>query len=71
MADPRDYDAAIPHVQEHLDRYLRVFTEVRRTHAGRPPEEVRQALVGRFGDEGLTVWNEVVEDAARRIALDE
>ncbi|MCX4700686.1 hypothetical protein OG252_32435 [Streptomyces sp. NBC_01352] len=68
MADPRDYEDATPYIQEHVDRYLRVFTEVRRTHAGRLPEHVREALVAGFDAEGLTVWSEVVDDAARQIA---
>jgi hypothetical protein len=68
VADTHDYDDSIPHVQEHLDRFLRVFDEVRRTHADRPSEEVRRALAAGFDEAGLTVWNEVVDDAARQIA---
>ncbi|WP_374776443.1 hypothetical protein OG756_30455 [Streptomyces sp. NBC_01310] len=68
MVDPAEYDKDIPRVQEHLYKFERAFAKVRGTHRGRLVDEVRQALLEEFESEGLTVWTEVADDAARRIA---
>lgn len=68
MVDPAEYDKDIPRVQEHLRKFERAFGRVRRTHKGRPVDEIRQALLEEFEFEELTVWSEVADDAARRIA---
>ncbi|MFI5793432.1 hypothetical protein [Streptomyces sp. NPDC051677] len=71
MTDPSEYDKATPYIQEHLEKFERALEKVRRTHGGRPLEEVRQALLEAFDSEGLAVWNEVVDYAAHRVASDE
>jgi len=68
MADPSEYDESMPRVQEDLEAFERAIASVRRTHGGFAIEEVRQALLVALDAEGLTVWNEVVDDAARHIA---
>ncbi|WP_338898135.1 hypothetical protein WBG99_23085 [Streptomyces sp. TG1A-60] len=68
MVDPAEYDKDIPRVQEHLRKFERAFGKVRGTHKGRPVDKIRQALLEEFGSEGLIVWSEVADDAARRIA---
>lgn len=68
MIDPAEYDKDIPRVQEHLRKFERAFGRVRRTHKGRPVDEIRQALLEEFEFEELIVWSEVADDAARRIA---
>ncbi|MFE0733109.1 hypothetical protein ACFW2X_33745 [Streptomyces antibioticus] len=68
MVDPAEYDKDMPRVQEHLEKFERAVANVRRTHTGHPLDEVRQALLKAFESEGLTVWSEVADDAARRIA---
>ncbi len=68
MADPSEYDESMPRVQGDLEGFERAIASVRRTHSGFAIEEVRQALLVALDAEGLTVWNEVVDDAARHIA---
>lgn len=68
MAESGEYDEAMPRVQEHLEKYERALAEVRRTHRGRSVEEVREALSRAFEVEGIDVWTEVVNDAARLIS---
>ncbi len=71
MADPNAYDEAMPHIQEHLEKYQRALSSVRLTYHGRPVEEVREALTAAFEAEGLNIWTEVADDAARLIANEE
>ncbi len=68
MTDPVEYDKDMPRVEEHLEKFQRAVADVRRTHTGHPLNEVRKALLEAFESEGLTVWSEVADDAARRIA---
>ncbi|MGK5731846.1 hypothetical protein [Streptomyces sp. URMC 124] len=68
MVDPAECHKAIPGVQENLRKFERAFGKVRMTHRGRPVGEIRQALLEEFESEGLTVWSEVTDDAAWRIA---
>ncbi len=68
MSGAGGYDEAVPQVREYLEKYQRALEVVRETHRGRPIGEVRQALSEAFEAEGLEVWNEVAEDAARRIS---
>lgn len=68
MVDPAEYDKDMPRVRENLEKFERAVANVRRSHAGCPLDEVRQALFREFRSEGLVVWNEVADDAARHIA---
>ncbi|WP_460068066.1 hypothetical protein [Streptomyces sp. YKOK-I1] len=63
-----DYEQAVPQIKEHLAVYERVLERVRARHAGDAAAQVRKALVAAFEQEGLTVWPEVVDDAALRIS---
>lgn len=67
MVDPAEYDRGMPRVQEHLEKFERAVSNVGRTHSGYPVDEVRQALSEEFESEGLVVWSEVADAAARRI----
>lgn len=71
MADPGGYDADMPIVEQHLEKYQRALASVRRTHRGRPVTEVREALAEAFEAEGIQVWDEVADDAARLISSEE
>ncbi|MFI9644992.1 hypothetical protein ACIHAA_01645 [Streptomyces sp. NPDC052040] len=68
MVGPAEYDKDIPHMQEHLRKFERAFGKVRGTRKGRPVDEIRQALQEEFESEGLILWSEVADDAARRIS---
>ena len=58
----------MPKVREHVERYQRALAGVRMTHRGRPVDEVREALSEAFEAEGITIWEEVAEAAARLIS---
>ena len=49
-----DCERAASAVREHVRKLERPLNAVRRTHRGRPVDEVRQALVLAVGPEGLT-----------------
>lgn len=68
MVDPAEYDRDMPLVQEHLEKFERAVANVRRSRDGHPLDKVRQALLKEFESEGLVVWKEVADDAARHIA---
>ncbi|NGY59102.1 hypothetical protein G7043_09205 [Lentzea sp. NEAU-D13] len=61
----------MPIVERHLEKYQRALASVRRTHRGRPVAEVRETLAVAFEAEGIQVWDEVVDDAARLISSEE
>ncbi|MER6315626.1 hypothetical protein ABT237_17870 [Streptomyces sp. NPDC001581] len=61
----------MPQVQRYLEKYQRALEVVRTAHRGQPIEEVRSALAEAFEAEGLEVWSEVAEDAARLISGEE
>ncbi|GAB3676283.1 hypothetical protein GCM10027589_46410 [Actinocorallia lasiicapitis] len=65
------YDESMPQVEEHVEKYQRALARVRATHRGRPVEDVRDALSAAFREEGVDVWAEVADDAARLIANEE
>ena len=71
MADPSEYDTSMPQVQQNVAAFERVLAVVRRAHTGDEVEEVRLALVTALAAEGLTVWNEVLDDAALQISAGE
>ncbi|MGI5215413.1 hypothetical protein [Plantactinospora sp. CA-290183] len=68
MAEPTGYEQDMPVVQAHVEKFERAWAKVRSTHRGRSVDEVRAALAEAFNAEGLTVWKEVADAAARTIA---
>ncbi|MDN3357331.1 hypothetical protein [Actinomadura sp. DC4] len=68
MASTGGYGEAMPKIQEYLEKYRTALEGVRATHRGRPISEVRRALAQALDVEGVEVWNEVAEDAARLIS---
>jgi hypothetical protein len=68
MSNADGYEKAVPQIREQLDSYQRVLGAVRESHAGRPIDEVTEALARAFEAEGIEVWNEVIQDAARLIS---
>ncbi|MEU4714252.1 hypothetical protein AB0F73_11450 [Micromonospora purpureochromogenes] len=66
--EPAGYEQAMPGIQARVEKYEVGLAKVRLTHGGRSVEEVREALAEAFDAEGLTVWKEVADDAARLIA---
>ncbi|WP_147267935.1 hypothetical protein [Spongiactinospora rosea] len=68
MSRADDYEAVMPQVQAYLERYGRAFEAVRVPFRGWPREVVREVLVEAFKTEGIEVWREVIEDAARLIS---
>ncbi|WP_157621471.1 hypothetical protein [Saccharothrix sp. NRRL B-16348] len=71
MADKAaDYERAASAVREHVRKFERALNAVRRTHRGRPVDEVRQALVIAVGQEGLRSADDVLTDAARLISTE-
>lgn len=70
MADKADYESAAPAVREHVRKFQRALNAVRRTHRGRPVDEVRQALAIAVEQEGLRSASDVLTDAARLISTE-
>lgn len=68
MSGGGEYDDALPQVRDQLERYQRALERVRASHRGKPLDEVREALAEAFEAEGIKVWTEVAEDAARLIS---
>ena len=62
------YEQVLPDVQARVRKYEVALAKVSLTYGGRSVEEAREALAEAFEAEGLTVWNEVADDAARLIA---
>jgi hypothetical protein len=58
----------MPVVKENLAKYAAALERVRESHGGQDVDAVRNALVERFGADGIEVWGEVQEDAVRRIS---
>ncbi|MBQ0897736.1 hypothetical protein KBX37_32595 [Micromonospora sp. U56] len=65
--EPAGYEQAMPDIQARVKKYEAALAKARLTHGG-SMEEVREALAEAFEAEGLTVWKEVADDAARLIA---
>ena len=65
-----DYERAMPAVLEHVRRFERALGTVRRSHRGRPLDEVRRALVVAVEQEGLRAWDDVLTEAARVISTE-
>ncbi|MGI5524760.1 hypothetical protein ACQEUX_28030 [Micromonospora sp. CA-259024] len=68
MSEPSEYDQSMPAVQANLAKFERAWARVRVTHGGRPVEEVRVALAQAFNEEGVEVWSDVADEAARTIS---
>jgi uncharacterized NAD(P)/FAD-binding protein YdhS len=71
VADTGDYQAALPHVREHVERFERAARKIGRTHRGRPAPEVRAALMAAFEAEDITVLAESLRVVSDSIALGE
>ncbi|WP_125732711.1 hypothetical protein [Amycolatopsis sp. WAC 04197] len=68
MSGAGGYDDKMPNVEDYLHDYRKVLERVRASRQGYPISEVRQALREGFESEGVEVWDEVLEDAAKLIS---
>lgn len=68
MIRSENYAEDMPIVHERLLKYERALASVRQTHRGCSEVDVRAALDVAFEEEGVEVWSEVADDAARTIA---
>lgn len=67
MSSSGEYVAGCQAAGEYLEKFQRIIARVRADRGGRPIHVVREDLLRAFDAEGLSVWHEVLEDAARRI----
>ncbi|MEV7623720.1 hypothetical protein [Actinoplanes sp. NPDC089786] len=70
-AEGDGYGDAMPQVRDHVAKFKTVLGRVRTTHRGRPQSEVLSALEAEAAAEGIEVWREVAEEAARLISNSE
>ncbi|WP_125695561.1 hypothetical protein [Amycolatopsis sp. WAC 04169] len=71
MSGAGGYDDKMSQVADYLHDYRKVLEQVRSSRQGRPISEVRQALREGFESEGIEVWDEVLEDAAKLISAED
>jgi len=68
IVDDGGYGESAPKIRHYLERFEVVLDRVRTTHCGRPTNEVMIALEMEAAAEGIEVWKEILEDAARVIS---
>ena len=67
MSSSDDYTVDRQVVHDYVEKYGKVIARIRATYGGQSIAVVREALLRAFEAEGLSVWAEVLEDAARQI----